>query len=170
MHNSFRSRSTIRVWEIIVCPLELPHLWSVRWEPIVVVSCLFDRPRWGLQQHYYNNIPVFYTRLTCVYVQASPPPRSTAPSLPCETHPAQRPSIKEKTILLYLMHNKYLPMSAISFACIRLLQDTSLTLFSSTFFLFHFFIKLTMAGKCKSCLDVQGRRWIIESDERERKR
>ena len=34
-----------------------------------------------------------YTRLTCVHVEPTTLNPSTAPPLPCETHPAQRPSI-----------------------------------------------------------------------------
>ena len=35
----------------------------------------------------------FYTRLTCVHIEPAQSSPSTAPSIPCETHPAQRPFI-----------------------------------------------------------------------------
>ena len=35
----------------------------------------------------------FYTCLTCVRVEPAQPTPSTTPPFPCETHPAQRPSI-----------------------------------------------------------------------------
>ena len=36
---------------------------------------------------------VFNTPLTCVHVEPAQPTPSTAPPLPCDTHPALRPSI-----------------------------------------------------------------------------
>ena len=57
----------------------------------MVFSYLPVDSRCGLQQHY--NISIFYTRLTCVNAQPAQPKPSTAPPLPCKTHPAQRPSI-----------------------------------------------------------------------------
>ena len=36
----------------------------------------------------------FYSRLTCVHVESAHLTPSTAPPLPCETHPAQRPSVR----------------------------------------------------------------------------
>ena len=102
MHDSFSSGSTLRVWEITICPLDFPHFGqfasSLRTKCGGV--CLVD-PRWGLQQH-YNNLSVFYTRLTCVHVQPAPPTPSTAPPLSCETRPAQKPSIIEYQIYTLL--------------------------------------------------------------------
>ena len=53
---------------------------------------LINQSKCGLPK-YHINISVFYTRLTCVHVQPAQPTPSIAPALPCETHPAQRPSI-----------------------------------------------------------------------------
>ena len=66
-------------------------LCLVRWEPLCVLVPLV--PRMELLGYYINNILFFYTRLICVQVEPAQPTPSTAPPLPCETHPAQRPSI-----------------------------------------------------------------------------
>ena len=50
-----------------------------------VFSILTVVPRRGLQQ--------YYTRLTYVHVEHAHQTPSTAPPLPCESHPAQRFSI-----------------------------------------------------------------------------
>ena len=78
---------------------------SVRREPCgdLVLS---DRPRWGLQQH-YNNISAFYTRLACVHVEPAPLTPSTTPPLPCETHPAQRPSLTYYIEFSVLFHVEF---------------------------------------------------------------
>ena len=68
-------------------------------QPTVVFSSIWYLRR-GLQK-YYNNTSVFYTRLTCVHVQSAQPAFSTSPPLPCETHPAQRPSINLSTFRNY---------------------------------------------------------------------
>ena len=91
MLHSFSSRPTIRLWEIDACPLDFPPLISSLGTD-VVISCWSDRPKmWATAtlQQYIG----FYTRLTCVHVEPAQPVPSTAPPLPCETHPAQRSSI-----------------------------------------------------------------------------
>ena len=57
-----------------------------------MISCWSDRPKMWATATLYQYIGL-YTRLICVYVEPAQPTPSTAPSLPCETHPAQRPSI-----------------------------------------------------------------------------
>ena len=49
--------------------------------------------RGGLQRH-DNIVTFYYIRLTFLDVEPTQPTPSTAPPLPCETHPAQRSPIK----------------------------------------------------------------------------
>ena len=63
MHDGFKSRSTIRVWEISVCPLDFPPLISSVGEPLWCLMYLVPRimylvPRMGTEVQ-YNNISVF---------------------------------------------------------------------------------------------------------------
>ena len=56
-----------------------------------LVSVLQTRDvSYGSTEYYIG----LYTRLTCVHVEPAHLTPSTAPPLPCEAHPAQKPSIK----------------------------------------------------------------------------
>ena len=88
MHDGFSSRSTVHVGRSLFVRMSFPTFVSWVGNLTAVFSCLSVHSRCGLQQHY--NIPVFYTRLTCVNAQPAQPKPSTAPPLPCETHSAQR--------------------------------------------------------------------------------
>ena len=60
--------------------------------PLWCLMYLVSRMGTEVQLQYY--IVFFCIRLTCVHVEPAQPTLSTAPPpLPCETHPAQRPSI-----------------------------------------------------------------------------
>ena len=78
----------VRIWEASVPPLEDPPLVSSLVNHFdALVSVLYTQ-----DVGYSDTIIIywFYTRLTCVHVEPAQPTPSTAPPLPCETHPAQR--------------------------------------------------------------------------------
>ena len=86
MHDSFSSRSTIRVWEINACPLDFPTFDQFGRLTTVWCSQVF-----GTQNGDYQSTVIIYRFLyssnMCSFRAC------TAPPLPCETYPAQRPSI-----------------------------------------------------------------------------
>ena len=74
----------IRVWKASVCPLDVPPFVQFG-SGTIVASHVF-----GTQDGDCQNTLIiywFYTRLTCVHVEPAHLNPSTAPSLPCETHP-----------------------------------------------------------------------------------
>ena len=87
----------------------------------MISYCLVDS-RCGLQQ-YYNNISVFYTRLTCVRIQPAPPIPRTAPPLPYEIRPAPRPSIIIHSLLRSYAKNRTPSPTAAHLLANHILED-----------------------------------------------